>query len=156
MWRAAETSDEAAITVLGLALHSEDPSPTPASAASFARTLAAFRAAPWRGRALVLYLDGRAEGYALLISYWSNELGGEVCGIDELYVAASARSRGWGTRLLRALAGGSDLGFSGTVALALGVAPNNVRARTLYERLGFAGKNICLARPCTGADARRA
>ena len=84
----------------------------------------------------------------LLVSYWSNELGGEVCAIDELYVAPSARSRGWGSHLIEALAAGSGLGFAGTVALALGVAPGNARARALYERLGFEGKNIGLARPC--------
>lgn len=149
MWRAAATSDESAITALGLALHTEDPSPTPATAESFGRTFAAFRAAPWRGRVLVLDLAGTVAGYALLVSYWSNELGGEVCAIDELYVVPSARSQGWGSRLLEALAAGSDLGFSGAAALALGVAPGNTRARALYERLGFEGKNISLARPCS-------
>ena len=154
MWRAAEGRDDAAVTVLGLALHAEDPSPTPAAAESFARTFAAFRAAPWRGRVLVLELDGAVTGYALLVPYWSNELGGEVCSIDELYVASGARSQGWGTRLLEALAGGSDLGFDGVVALALAVSPENTRGRALYERLGFHGKNISLARPCEGARTR--
>jgi ribosomal protein S18 acetylase RimI-like enzyme len=104
------------------------------------------------GRALVLHLEGVA-GYALLISYWSNELGGEVCAIDELYVAPAARGQGWGSHLIEALAAGSDLGFGDSVALAIGVSPDNTRARSLYERLGFRGKNISLARPCTGTRA---
>lgn len=146
MWRAAEISDDAAIVALGLALYREDPSPEPVPEASFRRTLAAFRAAPWKGRALVLDLDGSVAGYALLVSYWSNELGGEVCAIDELYVAGAARNRGWGSRLLEALVAGSDLWLGSAVALALGVAPENTRARALYERLGFSGKNVSLSR----------
>jgi ribosomal protein S18 acetylase RimI-like enzyme len=148
MWRPAETSDDSAITALGLALYTEDPSPDPIPESSFPRTTAAFRAAPWRGRAIVLELDATVVGYAFLVSYWSNELGGEVCAIDELYIAPAARNHGWGTRLIEVLAAGSKLWPAGAVALALGVAPENLRARALYERLGFKGKNVSLSRRC--------
>jgi GNAT superfamily N-acetyltransferase len=145
MWRAAEILDDPAVVALGLALYAEDPSePVPES--SFRRTLEMFRGSPWRGGTVVLALDGKVVGYAFLVAYWSNELGGDVCAIDELYVAPAARSRGWGSRLIEALAAGSPLWPGGAVALALGVSPGNHRARALYERLGFAGKNVSLAR----------
>jgi ribosomal protein S18 acetylase RimI-like enzyme len=146
MWRPATPDDDEQVIALGLSLYREDPSPELVAAESFRRTLGALRAEPLRGRALALEVDGAVVGYALLVSFWSNELGGEVCDIDELYVAPSARSHGWGSRLLDGLAAGSTLWPGDAVALALEVTPDNTRARTLYERLGFAGKNLGLRR----------
>jgi len=51
-------------------------------------------------------ISGRTVGYALLISFWSNELGGEVCNIDELSVASEYRGRGLATALIEQLAEG--------------------------------------------------
>ena len=146
MWRPARAEDDEDVIRLGLALYAEDPAPEAVGADSFARTLGTLRAEPARGRALALEVDGRISGYALLVSFWSNELGGEVCDIDELYVAPAVRGRGWGSRLLDELAAGSPLWPAGAVALALEVTPTNGRARALYERLGFAGGNIGLRR----------
>jgi hypothetical protein len=42
---------------------------------------------------VVCDVERRTVGYALLISFWSNELGGEVCNIDELFVAPVYRRR---------------------------------------------------------------
>ena len=56
--------------------------------------LAKLREEPNRGRAVICDVEGRTVGYALLISFWSNELGGEVCYIDELFVAPLYRGRG--------------------------------------------------------------
>ncbi len=75
-------------------------------------------------------------GYALLIAFWSNELGGEVCDIDEVFVMAPHRNKGYGGSLFDAIETG-DLWPGAPVALALGVTPNNQRARQLYKRLGF-------------------
>ncbi len=146
MWRPATPADDDALIRLGLSLYAEDPSPEEVPAASFRRTLDTLRAEPTRGCALALEIEGRVVGYALLVSFWSNELGGEVCDIDELYVAPEARSHGHSSRLLDALAAGSKLWPGDAVALALEVTPDNARARALYERLGFAGKNLGLRR----------
>jgi ribosomal protein S18 acetylase RimI-like enzyme len=148
MWRTARSSDDASIAALGRALFSEDPTPEQVLEPPFERTLAVLRDAPWRGRALVLDADRAIAGYALLVSFWSNELGGEVCVIDELYVAPVARNRGWATRLIESLATGSDLWPGNAVALVLGVSATNVRARALYERLGFTGTGVSLSRRC--------
>jgi GNAT superfamily N-acetyltransferase len=109
------------------------------------RTLAVLRAEPWRGRATVLELDGRAIGYALLIPFWSNELGGEVCDVDELFVAREHRSQGHGRSLFEAIERG-EVWPSPAVALALGTTPGNAAARRLYERLGFTAAGISMVR----------
>jgi GNAT superfamily N-acetyltransferase len=86
-------------------------------------------------------------GYAILVSFWSNELGGETCEIDELFVEASWRGRGLATELLERLEDERSLWPRRPVALCLQVTPDNARARALYERMGFrVRKNTMLVR----------
>jgi ribosomal protein S18 acetylase RimI-like enzyme len=106
-------------------------------AAQVRRTLAEFRATPTRGRAVVLEEGGPAAGYALLVSFWSNELGGELCNVDELWVSPHARGRGHATALLRGIMRGDGPWPAVPVAVELEVSPRNARARALYEALGF-------------------
>ncbi len=142
MWRAATPADDDAIVASSLALYVEDPSPERLDEAQVRRTLVALRAEPLRGRAVVLDVGGDVCGHALLIAFWSNELGGDVCTIDELYVAPRVRGVGHATELLEALARGQL--YPGAIALQLEVTPGNARALALYQRLGFAGKNVGL------------
>jgi GNAT superfamily N-acetyltransferase len=135
MWRPARAGDDDAVAAMCAALYREDPSPDPVGADHIRRTLAALRAEPARGRAVVLDLGGPA-GYALLAAFWSNELGGEICIVDEMYVAAAHRSRGHATDLVARIAAG-ELWPTPPVAIDLEVSPANARARALYARLGF-------------------
>jgi GNAT superfamily N-acetyltransferase len=128
------------------ALNAEDPGPRPVPPEQIRRTLRALRDEPMRGRAVVLDPEGRVSAYALLISYWSNELGGNVDVIDELYVEPAQRGQGHASRLIEALAAKTAPFAASAVALALEVTPSNVRARRLYERLGFEGKNVSMRR----------
>ena len=124
MWRPAEPRDDDDLIALSVALNAEDPGPAPVPAEHVRRTLATLRAAPSRGTALVLEVDGRPAGYAFLIGFLSNELGGDVCVIDELYVAPAHRGHGHATRLLEDLATGAAPYAVGAVAVrAVTVAP---------------------------------
>jgi ribosomal protein S18 acetylase RimI-like enzyme len=146
MWRLATAADDPAVLALFQALYREDPSPDPVPDEQLLRTLRALRDEPVRGRAIVLEVDGECVGYALLISFWSNELGGEIANIDELYVAPDHRGRGAATRLVEQLSRGQLWGKV-PVAIDLEVTPDNHRARALYERLGFAAaKNTVMRR----------
>jgi ribosomal protein S18 acetylase RimI-like enzyme len=82
----------------------------------------------------VVEAAGTVSGYALLVPFYSNEFGGVVCEVDELYVRPLARGRGLGRALFTAIDEGR---FGSFVATALGVTPGNDRARALYERIGF-------------------
>lgn len=137
VWRQAQAEDDAALVELMLALYEADPAPAPVSAAQCASTLRRLRAEPVRGVALGFEPTGHLAGYALLCSFWSNELGGEVCIIDELFVAPSARGRGAATELVQGLCERSWPWFRDAVAVELEVTPGNAQARALYERLGF-------------------
>src|SRR5947207_3393075 len=133
MWRLAVASDDQAIVSMCLALSAEDPGPAGMRPDQIIRTLAKLREEPSRGRALVYDINSQQAGYALLISFWSNELGGEVCVIDEMFVSPGYRGRGLATDLIKGLADRGSLWPVRPAAIALEVTPTNVRARRLYE-----------------------
>ena len=148
MWRLATTSDDEHIVAMCMALNADDPGPVPVHPQQVRRTLVRLREEPHRGSAVVCEVDGHPVGYALLISFWSNELGGEVCNIDELFVAPEYRGRGLATDLFTMLAGSEQsLWPARPAALALEVSPQNERARALYGRFGFRGNNLAMRRP---------
>jgi GNAT superfamily N-acetyltransferase len=150
-WRLATEADDQALIALSMALNQEDPGANPVPEAHIRCTLQTLRAAPWRGHAVVLETLGSPStvvGYAFLISFWSNELGGEVCTIDELYVTPLARGRGLGAKVFDKLLEG-DLWKPKPKALILETTPDNVKARRLYERNGFVGKNLSMRRLAT-------
>jgi ribosomal protein S18 acetylase RimI-like enzyme len=92
-----------------------------------------------------LEIEHQLSGYALLIAFWSNELGGNICEVDELFVVPERRNQGHGKSLFEAI---SERGLWPTpiAGIALGVTPGNVRARRLYERLGFRAVGISMVR----------
>src|SRR5262245_29205582 len=136
LWRLAEPTDDEAVVTMCLRLYIEDPGPVVIDSGRVRRTLDVFRREPHRGRAVVAEWEGRPVGYALLVPFWSNELGGCVCEVDELYVEAQFRSRGIGRALFDAIEAG-EIWEDTTVAIALGVTKSNDRARSLYQRVGF-------------------
>ena len=72
-------------------------------------------------------------GYALLYAFWSNEYGGIVLTLDELYILPLFRNRGISTFYIQTLEDKN----SSYVLFALEVMPENDKAKSLYSRLGF-------------------
>ena len=76
--------------------------------------------------------NGATVGYGLLAFTHSQEAGGLVCWLEELYVVPALRSRG---------VGGAFLDFIKREVRAaryrLEVEPDNERVKTLYEKNGF-------------------
>jgi GNAT superfamily N-acetyltransferase len=145
MWRIAQPADDDSIVELCLRLYDEDPGPLPVTPENMHATLAALRRDPHRGRAVVLDIQGQVSGYALLIAFWSNELGGEICEVDELFVAPEHRNQGHGTMLFSVIAQDS-LWPAPIAAIVLGTTLDNATARRLYERLGFVSAGISMVR----------
>lgn len=81
----------------------------------------------------VFKTEEQVVGYALLYSFWSNEYGGLVLTLDELYILPLFRNRGISSSYIQSLQGKADA----YVLLALEVMPGNDRAKALYSRLGF-------------------
>ena len=145
VWRTAQPADDDSLFEMCLQLYSEDPGPSPVPAKHMRATLAELRRDPSPGRAVVSEVGEQPAGYALLIVFWSNELGGDICEVDEIFVIPEHRGRGYGKSLFAAITNG-DLWSTRVVAIELGVTPANARARRLYERLGFAAVGVSMVR----------
>jgi ribosomal protein S18 acetylase RimI-like enzyme len=74
-------------------------------------------------------------GYIAISFGWSIELGGMDGFLDEFFIREGVRGRGMGGEVLSLLI--PQLAQAGMVGLSLELAPENTRARQLYERRGF-------------------
>lgn len=84
--------------------------------------------------AYILEYEGRPAGYALLARTFSQEAGGPVIWLEELYVEPSCRGCGLGREFLDFLCGG---GAGPYRRLRLEAEDDNRRAISLYRRMGF-------------------
>lgn len=118
-----------------LALYAEDRYGAPMTREKIAGTVRELTRRPVKGR-IVTFCAGQAiVGYAIVIHYWSNEYGGDIATLDELYVKPAWRNRGIGAAFLEYVA---RPGEHNVVALQLEVTPTNERALQYYLRHGFA------------------
>ncbi|WP_373544358.1 GNAT family N-acetyltransferase [Chamaesiphon sp.] len=89
---------------------------------------------PDYGTIYIVECDRVPISYSLVINFWSNEYGGLIADIDELYLVPAYRNQGIGTRFINYL---RESRPNNLVALELQVLPDNSRASKLYESLGF-------------------
>ena len=76
--------------------------------------------------------DGEKAGYALLAKTFSQEAGGEVLWIDEIYILPEFRSKGIGSNFFNFIKENSN-----AVRLRLEFCPSNQKAIEVYKRQGF-------------------
>ena len=115
-------------------LYQEDPGTITMTKKKAYNTLDFLFNTPHQGTVLVVESGNSIIGYALLINFWSNEYGGNVVNIDELFISKEYRSQGIASNLIKFLAKSK---FANAVNIQLEVTPDNIKARRLYERLGF-------------------
>lgn len=97
--------------------------------------LAGFVSESRLGRLWVVTLDARIIGYALLSFYFSLEFDGTVALLDELFVTATARGHGAGSRLLTEAT--AALACDGLAVIRLELDQRHPDASALYSRHGF-------------------
>lgn len=138
-FRKATSVDWESLKPLMLGLYQEDPSPYPVTPEKIARTLEESARHPEKLQLIAFEpteqsTRDRIIGYALLVFYWSNEVGGTVIFIDELFIASAYRGQGLATQFFTWL----EQTYTPTAqGFALETTPTNTRARALYEKLGF-------------------
>lgn len=133
-YRRFETTDSEAVAGFIQDLYREDPSDRPMSLQKIRDTFDSLTRHPDRGGIIIIEHEKESVGYSILINFWSNEFGGNVNFIDELYIKKEFRGKGIGTNFIKYLA---ENKFGNAVALRLEVTPNNKKARKLYESIGF-------------------
>jgi len=72
-------------------------------------------------------------GYGILVFSWSNEYGGDIIYIDELYIKKEYRNRKAGSRFIRYILESNK----NAVQFALETTPANKDALRFYKSLGF-------------------
>ncbi len=116
------------------ALFAEDPAAHAVDVAGFRRTIDVLIRDPAAGR-IILFVEAEMPvGYAIVIPYWSNEFGGRLLVVDELFVIPERRGRGIARAFFSHLDATRPME---AIGVALEVTPANVRAKTLYASLGF-------------------
>ncbi len=116
------------------ALYMADGEPEKMTDNKIDRTVAFLTTNPGHGEIILFCNVSDVVGYAILINYWSNEFGGNVLYIDELFVKEAFRNQQIGTDFINYLI---RTGYNNCRALSLEVVGINARALALYRRLGF-------------------
>lgn len=133
-YRQFRPSDGEVVAELIQDLYQQDPSDRPMLPQKITATFDSLTSHPDRGCILVIEHENEIAGYSIIINFWSNEFGGNVSFIDELYIKKEFRAKGIGTDFIKYLA---ENKFGNAVALRLEVTPQNKKARKLYESIGF-------------------
>lgn len=82
----------------------------------------------------ILEYEGQTAGYGLVAKTFSQEAGGYVYWLEELYILEEYRSKGLGSEFFAYVEEHKE---EGVKRFRLEVEEDNVRAAALYERLGY-------------------
>lgn len=155
--RRATRADAGAVAEMMVGLYAEDPGPVGLDAARAQVQVLHLLERPRDAWLLVFDAAGGLDGYVLLVPYLSNEFGGDLVVLDELYVRPAARGRGLGGTFLEGLRRwASDVGVP---RLELLVNHDNAGKLPFYARHGFrvAARHVLgcqLAEPTAAARLR--
>ncbi|MCL2566294.1 MAG: GNAT family N-acetyltransferase [Defluviitaleaceae bacterium] len=126
-----------------LSLYQEDPAGLGIDCNKINATILECTRHPEKVKLLTIWYGGELAGYALIVFFWSNEYGGNILCLDEIYIKEAFRSLGIGSRTIGDMPGI----FPESTAISLEVTPSNSRAKLFYERLGFTQKeNLSMIR----------
>jgi len=134
IYRELNAEDKTIFSEMVKALYEEDPEGKPMTTEKIMLTINHFQNYPDRGMILLVELDNETIGYAIILKLWSNEYGGIVLMIDELYITPKYRSKGIGKEFIQFI---NEKTVNQHKAITLDVNPGNVRALRFYQMLGF-------------------
>ncbi len=133
MFRDFCAADRAAFLKMAASFYASGAAAGGADAGNFERTFdQALGGSPYV-RGIMIERGGRAAGYALLALTWSNEAGGPVVWVEELYVARDFRGQGIAGAFFEYL----EAEYPDAARFRLEVHEENRRAMALYGRLGY-------------------
>lgn len=131
-YRLYENGDYDDLLEMIVSLYREDPEGEPVDEEKINRTIREYRKNPEKISIYMLKRNQENLGYAILVFFWSNEYGGNIITIDEIYVREGHRSKGLAAGFFSFLEK-----MENKVALQLESTPSNQKALTYYKRLGF-------------------
>ena len=132
----ADLTHQQAVLAMMRALYSEDC--IAGGPVGLEQTLQHFLDHPDAGRIVLIEFQMHLCGYAILVPFWSNEFGGNMVFVDELYIQPACRSRGLGRGLFKMIE--QERPFA-AVGVFLEVSRTNHPARRLYESAGLSERS---------------
>jgi len=117
-----------------ISLYSEDPSGEKMNDKKIENTICYIQSHPDNGRIEMIIHDQLVIGYAIIVYFWSNEYGGSVLLLDELFMREEFRGKGIGTGFLKNLISAES---GKCKAIFLEVIPSNTKAMEFYRKAGF-------------------
>ena len=127
-----EENDYKDLLLMITSLYDEDPEGEQISEFKINNTIIEFQENPQKLNIYMFKNCNENIGYAILVFFWSNEFGGNIINIDELYVVEKHRGKGIATKFLYYVEGIEKI-----EALQLETTPSNQNALEYYKRLGF-------------------
>lgn len=114
-YRAARLKDAEVLTMMSTELYGEMISRKNLAQNKIVATLLFYEQHHDMGAVHVIECDGELAGYAISFYYWSNEYGGLILGIDELYIRRLHRRKGIASTFIRSLIhkGGYEQSYAG-------------------------------------------
>lgn len=131
-YRLYENRDYDDLSEMIFSLYREDPEGEPIDEEKINRTIGEYRKNPEKISIYMLRENQKNLGYAILVFFWSNEYGGNIINLDEIYVREGHRNKGLASGFFSYL----DK-MENKVALQLETTPSNQNALAYYKRLGF-------------------
>ena len=114
-------------------LYAEDPEGLPISVTKIMATVRECRTRPEKLRIIMICAGEAVIGYSILVYFWSNEYGGDILHIDELFIREAYRGRGIASDFIKNHIGSNE----NIAAVAVETTPSNAAAKKLYNNLGF-------------------
>lgn len=132
--RKFKLTDKKEISILIQKLYEEDSFGKKITAQKIDKTIKELFLHPEKGSIFVIIANDLIIGYALIIYYWSNEYGGNIINLDELYILPQYRRKKIGTNFINYLIKNK---INSSFAIQLEVTQNNKIAKKFYDKLGF-------------------
>ncbi|WP_105616316.1 GNAT family N-acetyltransferase [Vallitalea okinawensis] len=130
--RSYESKDKLKLQEMIPALYDENPEGEAIDIIIISKTIETLSMYPQKGEIIIMEEQEDIIGYSLIILYWSNEYGGDLVNIDELYVKPKYRGNGYATYFMEYV-----FSHYSDNTIILEVTPSNIKAYNYYKKLGF-------------------
>lgn len=135
-YRLAGLMDAEELTIMSMELYNEVTNRKDFTENRIVATIRFYEQNTNMGEVLMIEYDGILAGYSIIFRFWSNEYGGLLIGIDELFIKKEFRNYGIASTFTNTLID-DEKKIPGFVGIELESHPDNEAANKLFASLGF-------------------